>query len=422
MEKFLMIFTGFLIVSFILSELFYRLKYPRVMGQIIAGIIIGLPLFSGLIFPQGGFSAALASGQPSAVLIDMLSDLGIIFILLLVGLEINYTKLKTLSYDVLAIAALTILVPFAAGYYLMQLMGYPSIISLVVGAALAITAEGTTAMVLMELDKLNTKLGEIVLAAGVLDDLFGVVFLSMLLVFVPGNTSPDLLNSLGLDYSSGDNILIPFMIVLLELFVFVTLSFVMFRVFPPVIRYIQSEKSESTEFMTVLLGGLFIAVLSELLGLGTIIGAFIAGLIIQHAIGNKMEEEKMVEDLKLAGLSLFIPFFFIHIGLHFDLSSLFSNPLVFLLILSVALAGKIISALIAKPFTDLSWQQLYLVGWCMNSRGAVGLVIAGMSYSFFVEAGALDVFSSIVAMTALTTLILPLVLKYEISRHPSIMS
>ncbi|MBU4406761.1 MAG: cation:proton antiporter, partial [Candidatus Altiarchaeota archaeon] len=181
MESIIVVLGFFLLFSFVISEIFYRLRYPKVIGQIIAGIILGLPFLAGLIFAGGDYAAALAAGELPAVAIETLSGLGIIFLLLLTGLEINLEKFRKVSKDVALIGLSSAVIPFVLGFATIELLGSLGFINLqgyydlhftalVVGACLSLTAGGTKVMILMELKELNTKLGEIMLGAGILDE------------------------------------------------------------------------------------------------------------------------------------------------------------------------------------------------------------------------------------------------------------
>ena len=159
-------------VSLFFSEIFRRLKYPRVIGQIIAGIVLGVPLIKLLFTPEN-----LSD-------IGFLSELGIVFLLLLVGLEININKLKRSSKDALIIAISGAIIPFVFGFALMRHLGYSNLVGAVLGSALALTAEGSKLAILIETKVLNTRVGSIMLGAGILDDIFEVIFLALLLVYI----------------------------------------------------------------------------------------------------------------------------------------------------------------------------------------------------------------------------------------------
>ncbi len=127
----------------------------------------------------------------------------------------------------------------------------------------------------------------------------------------------------------------------------------------------------------------------------------------------------MVNVVKLIALGFIVPFFFVNVGLTFDLTTLLSNtPLITATIL-IAFFGKMIGTLIIKPVSTLNWKQLYYIGWAMNSRGAAELVIALIAVQYNLIP--LEIFSALVAMSIVTTLIFPPVLARGIKRNPGLM-
>jgi len=375
-------------VSFIFSEIFYKLKYPRVIGQILAGIFLGLPFIKPI------FSEEILMD------IEFLSSLGIIFLLLLVGLELNLEKLRRLEKDTLVIALFSVAIPFTLGFILIKAMGYSYITAFIVGAAFSLTAEGTKLKVLFDIRALNSRLGIIMLGAGILDDVFEVIFLSIVLV---------------LSHKSIIGILwLPVKILL-----FVILVVLFYRIFPYFLRGVQKERSRVALFSFVLLFAMLVAVISQKLDLGPIIGAFIAGIIIHLSEHRKYEYKEIVKEINAMTFALIIPFFFINIGLKFQLFSLTHNLWLTFMIVFVACVGKLLGALLATPFTDLTLQQTHLIGWGMNSRGAVELVIAGFALSNSLISS--ELYSSIVLMALLTTISFPFILKVIVSKDRSIL-
>jgi Kef-type K+ transport system membrane component KefB len=382
-ENLLLVLALCLFISFILSELFFRLKYPRVIGQIFAGIILSIPLFYRM------FNTEIING------INLLSDLGIIFLLMLAGMEINLRKLKESEKDAIFVAIFCAVIPFVLGYVFAVLIGYSKMIGVVLGAALSLSAEGTTLNVLMELGALNTKVGTITLGAGIIDDMFEIVFLSFVLI-------------------ASHKSFVQLALFPAKLLLFVAIVFMIYKIIPGFIRFIQREKSRITTFSSILLIGILIALLSQSLELGPIVGAFIAGLIIQLSNRNERDEIEIVQELKVMTFSLIVPFFFINIGMHMNFGSLIANIWLVLFVLIIAIVGKIGGALLAVPFTDLSLAQGYVIGWGMNSRGAVELVIAEIARANHLIP--IEVYSAIVIMAVVTTLIFPFIIKVYIKK------
>lgn len=378
-----------LAVSFVLSEIFFRFKYPRVIGQILAGIILGIPLFKVIFTPQ-----ALSD-------IAFLADLGIIFLLLLIGMQLNLDKFKKAKKDAIIIAFFCVLIPFIFGFILMKAVGYSNIVAFVVGAAFSLTAEGTKLKVLLDMKALNTKVGIIMLGAGILDDFFEVIFLSIVLILA--------------HKTFATLAWLP-----VKLVAFVVVVYVTYKLFPFILKIIQKERSRVATFSFILIFALIVAVVSKKLELGPIIGAFIAGIIIHLRDHRKYEYKENVKELEVMTFALIIPFFFINIGLHFDFSILTHSVWLTAMVLIVATVGKLLGALIATPITDLSLRQTHLIGWGMNSRGAIELVIAEIAR--INNLIPIEVYSAIVFMAIITTLIFPIILKIIISKDRKILN
>ncbi len=151
----------------------------------------------------------------------------------------------------------------------------------------------------------------------------------------------------------------------------------------------------------------------------------IAGAIIAFFIGvivptNAVEKKSWARHMENVLILTIIPFFFISMGLHFDLSSLFLDPILLILILVIAISGKLIGALLIKPFTNFKLKQLYLIGWGMNSRGAIELAIVLLAF----RTGLIPVglYSSLIIMALVTTIIFPFIITRMIKKNPQIMN
>ena len=380
MQDMLIVISIILAVSFVFSEIFFRIKYPRVIGQILAGMFLGLPFFSVLF--QGNVENEIA----------FLAELGIVFLLLLTGLEINLDKFKKAEKDSIIIALFCVLLPFILGFALMKAIGYSNLIAFIVGACLSLTAEGTSLKVLLDMRALNTKVGTIIVGAGIFDDIMGILFLSIVTFYASGDI--------------GQVLAFPFRIAL-----FVALAYLTYKLFPLGLRRVEKEHSGVSTFSFILLFGIIIATVSKFLSIGPIVGAFIAGIIIHLSEHKKGEHHETVKELRVMTFSLIIPFFFIYIGLQFQKAFplMLNNIWLAIMILLVATAGKLLGAVIATPFTDLSISQTHLIGWGMNSRGLIELVVAGIAFESKLIPP--EVFGSIVAAAIITTIIFPIVMK-----------
>ncbi len=384
-----------LIVAFVLGELFRKVGFPPVVGQILGGMLLGISVIKSILF----------SDEPSFLVVDFLSVLGIVFLLFLAGLEIDIEKIKETSRDSILVSFSSALLPFFLGFTFLTLLGYNFLTCLIFGGALMVTSEGTKVKVLMDMNALNSRLGAVMLAAGAIDDIFEVLFLSIVVVMAHGGSFADLAK-------------IP-----LELMVFVVVAFVFFKIISKVLPYLDKNgsKDETELFSMIVIFILVLAALSEVLQIGYLIGAIIGGFLLQISLRgiHKRHREDMVKVTKLITLGFIVPFFFANVGLNFDFSTFFSNVNLLLVTVAIAFLGKIVGTLVVRPLSNLGIKQLYYVGWAMNSRGAAELVIAliAMQYGLIPP----EIFSVLVAMSLITTLTFPFVLARGIRKNPGLM-
>jgi Kef-type K+ transport system membrane component KefB len=377
--------------AFLFNELFKKLNLPPVVGQIIGGLILGIPLLRAFVF-----QSSEATG-----IVDLLAVLGILFLLLLVGLEIDIEKIRQSSKEAVLISLSAAIVPLLLGFLFLRLIGYSVIASLVFGGALSVTAEGTTVKVLMDANALNTKLGAVIVSAGAIDDIFEVLFLSMVTI-------------VGFGGSVFQLVYLP-----VEFLVFAAVTFVLFRIVSKVLQRVERKGSDVELFSLVIIFVLVVASLSEALKMGYLLGAMISGFLLQISMKRlqKKDEEEIITATKLITLAFVVPFFFVNIGLNFNYDYLVGNMPLLLGTIAIAFLGKIVGTVIVKPFSKLSLKQLYLIGWGMNSRGAVELVIAllALNHGLITQ----RVFSALVAMAIITTLVFPFVLQHELKNNPA---
>ena len=385
-----------LIFAFILGELFKKVGLPAVIGQILAGISFGIPVFKDLLFGEAS----------SLLIIDFLATLGILLLLFLAGLEIDIGKVRETSRDSILISLSSAFLPFLLGFAFITVFfpEYGLLTALIFGGALMVTSEGTKVKVLMDLNSLNTRLGAVMLAAGAIDDIFEVLFLSIVVVIAKGGGPLELA------------------IVPLEIAVFVVIAFVSFKVIHKVLQHMDRNVGEETElFSVVMIFILVLAALSESLNVGYLIGAIVGGFLLQISMKgiSRRHRRNLITEIKLVALGFIVPFFFVNVGLAFDITTLFSNiPLVVATVM-VAFFGKMLGTLITKPVSGLSLKQLYYVGWAMNSRGAAELVIALIAVQFGLIPP--EIYSALVATSLITTLVFPPILARGIRNNPGLM-
>ncbi len=380
-----------LLITFLGSELAHKFKYPRVIGQLVISFILAIP------FIKEFFT------EDSIRIIHTLSELGVLFLLLLTGFKIDLHELNGNKKDASVIAIFAAVIPFLLGMGLAKFLGYSLTTGFVLGACMAVTAEGTKVAILLEMKKIKTRLANIMLGAGILDDIFEILFLGIIVMMARGATT-------------NNHILLIFS----KFLAFILFIYASFKLVPHLIAKLRNQSTKVPLLRAMIIIGLSIAVFSEFVGLGAVLGAFIAGIILQKSFfipGNRDLEAK---NLELFSFAFIVPFFFVSIGLNFDYQALINNPLLTLSVLGIATGGKLIGTFAAKPFTNLTWTQLNLTGWGMNSRGVMELILAQLAFS----AGLInvDLYSAIVFMAITTTTIFPFAFRRILKKHPDVMN
>ena len=338
-----------------------------------------------------------------------LTDLGIFFLMLLGGAELRVSELAKVSGRAFFIALSGMLIPLGCGFLLGWAMipdsPYKFPQSMFLGVAMSVTAVPASIRVFMDLGKLHTPAGQTIISAAFIDDMLSLVVLTVLtgLLSTGGVLESRALGALFL------NIGAYFVIVLL----------VRRWVIPRVRGVVQKFHTDEFPFSSLLIGGFAFATLAEALQLHFIIGAFTAGLFFEREYAGKKTFKKIKARLNSMTLGFMAPIFFASIGLHLDLGALSSVPGFVILLLFVAFLSKMIGAGVAARVLGHSKQDSLAIGVGMSSRGAVELVIANIA----MRAGLFEqpkpvpaiveyMFSAIVIMAVVTTVITPIALKF----------
>ncbi len=399
------------------GELFERLKMPPVLGELVAGIILG-----NLILINAGWSffEPLRATQVSegwAVILDGFARLGIIILLFEVGLESTVKGMMKVGPSSVLVAILGVIAPFILGFGASRLFikeiphelstivptGFSlNYIHLFIGAVLCATSVGITARVFKDLGKLQTKEARIILGAAVIDDVLGLIVLAIVSGVI---TSAEMGQPLAIRS-------IARLIVVSILFLGGSLAFGIF-VIPRLMKQLSKLQTGGVMFTSTLVFCFGLAYLANLSGLAPIVGAFAAGLVLEEVHFRGFREDIQIEQLIKPLSTFLVPIFFVMMGIQVRLET-FAN----LSILGLA-AGLTIAAIIGKQICGLGVLDRSLdrlsIGVGMIPRGEVGLIFAGIGRNLKVIDDAS--FSAIIIMVIVTTLITPPVMKWALSRH-----
>ena len=376
-EILLQIFLAFTAAR-LLGRLLERFGQPGVIGELLAGALLG--------------SAVLGLVEHSEFL-EVLSEIGVILLLFMAGLETHIEELTQSKASAGLVGLLGAALPFAAGLLVGPLFGFAGEETLFVATALLATSVGITVRVLRDLGFQGRRSVRIILAAAVLDDILGLLVLSVVTA-----------------YALGEGNWLEFTLLVVEAIVYVTVIGVFGPRLVARLGTVASGLSSALIFEAAVILMLGLSLVAEYIGLAAIVGAFLAGLVVAELKQHTEVEQKM-EPLAW----FFVPFFFVYIGTYLDLRA-FADSTVLLAVVvlsAVAMATKYLGATLGARREGA--QVAREVGVGMIPRGEVGIVVAGIALA----SGALgdEIYAAIIGMVLVTTVAAPFLIKAVYGRR-----
>lgn len=386
-----------LVTARIFGEIFERFKQPAMIGEIIAGIILG-PSLLNLIHRTEE--------------IRVISELGIFLLVIIAGLEINIDDiLKSLKGKNIIISLMAFFLPLISGWVIGYVFDQDLMTTVFIGLCVAITALPVSIRILMDLDKINSHVGQKIISIAIFDDVLALTILGILL------NVKDTDMSVGAVAKAGA-------VSVLKLLIFIALlsaAYILIKKITNRGNYLEESLNKLISFLKgkePLFAIFFVFVLlfstvTESLGLHFIVGAFFASLLISDSLighDNLRTIEKTTSNMAMGFLA---PIFFASIGLEFNVSSI-GNIGLLVAVVGVSYLSKILGGFIGGRLAGLERRVSFTLGIGLNARGIMELVIANIAY----KAGLInnEVFSILVIMGVLTTLTTPLMLKRTFQR------
>lgn len=368
--------------------LFKHIGQPGVIGEIVAGIVLG-PSVLGYFFPDV-FQALFP--PESLTNLELLSQVGLVLFMFVIGMELDFSVLKNKINETLVISHAGILVPFFLGivasywiyeeYAAAQTAFLP--FALFIGISMSITAFPVLARIIQERNMTKTSLGTLAIASAANDDVTAWCLLAVVIAIAKAGTFASALYAIGLT----------------ALYIII-----MFMVVRPFLKkvgevYANQEVINKTFVALILLILIISSTLTEIIGIHALFGAFMAGVVMPPSIGFRKVMMEKVEDIALV---FFLPLFFAFTGLRTEIGLINSPALwgVCLLLITVAVAGKLGGCAIAARLVGESWKDSFTIGTLMNTRGLMELVALNIGY----EMGVLppSIFVILVIMALVTT-------------------
>lgn len=387
-----------------LAEVMRRVGQPGVIGELLAGILLG-PTILGTVAPA--VSAFLFPPLAAQFhLLEVVSWLGMVLLLLLTGLQTDVRAMRNLGRAAFMASVFGMVVPFAGGLalgwalperYLVDPAGR-AIFAAFLATSMAISAIPVIAKILMDLDLIHRNVGMVILSAGVVDDTTGWIILSAIAGIAAGGT-----------FSAGA---IPMTLAWLVVFLAV-MRWVAHPVLSAAVRWMNEWSGAGGADLTLILGFTFLAsAVTEAVGIHAVFGAFIAGVVLRQVPRLRSTSINALELFVLSGLS---PIFFAFVGLKVDLWA-FTGWRLPALVVGVAIAGKLVGCYVGGRLGRMShWESLAL-GFGMNARGGMGLIVAviGLSLGLLTQ----EMYAAIVLVAVVTSFMAPFLLRWAMVRIP----
>jgi Kef-type K+ transport system membrane component KefB len=386
-----------LVAARILGEVFQRMGQPPLVGELIAGLLIGPSIF-GLVFPSTD--------------LHVLSNLAVFFLMFLAGLEMDPREIRRAGRSAIVISIIAFFIPLLSGTCASLLFGLATVQSLFMGLLLSITAVPVSAIVLMQFGVLNSRLGNTVITAAVVNDIMSLIVLSIILQVAADGGRGQL--HLGDIVVSAVNIAV-FLggIFLFDILLRKTAGWLQRKVKP----FFKKLQTKEAAFGVLLITAIAISLIAEDIGLHFIIGTFFSGLVIYKGIIGRLNFNKVYGTISAITFGFFAPIFFAVIGIEFSVQSLLNAVPLFLTLLGVAIVTKIAAGYIGAKIVGFSREVSLAIGFLMNGRGMVELVIASIGF----VAGVIDMtlFSIAIAIGLVTSILAPITSRPMVSSAKS---
>ncbi|WP_294830060.1 cation:proton antiporter [uncultured Lactobacillus sp.] len=380
---FLGMLSVILLATLIGGQFSARLKLPAVVGELLAGIIVG--------------PAVLNLVQPTEI-IKVFSDIGVIFLMFLAGLDSDLKTLKRLLRPSILVAGFGMIVPIIIAYVTGIIFAFSQVESLFLGLTFSATSVSISVAVLQEMERLQGKEGMTILGAAVADDLLSILLLSIVSGLTglsePGsNKGKDLILSL-----------------LTQAAFLILLVLVSVYVIPRLINLSQRLTLPVPETLVAMIIVVMASWGAEKVGFSNLIGAFFAGL----ALNRTSAQKTLKKNFTVIGYSSFIPIFFVSIGLDMSIKGILNDFILFLVLVIGSVFSKLVGAGLGAKLAGFSNSSSLLVGTGMVSRGEMALVVAQIGLTNHLLAPA--AYSTVIGAIIMTTVVSPFLLKWSISK------
>lgn len=369
-----------LLAAKIAGILSLRIGMPAVFGELLVGLTLGPSLFNIVELDKTT---------------KVIAEIGVVLLMFMAGMETDVDDMRRVGRPAFLTALGGMVLPIIGGTAAMLLFEADIKTAVLVGAVLMATSVSISAQTLRELGLMRTREGTVVLGAAIIDDVLGVLIFAVVMNLMLG--TGDLLTTV------------------LSMVLFIPVAWIVADKAMPYLRRFENRITQKETVLAILIAIiLFYAWSAEAFGsVAAIIGAYVLGVVIARHVDHHHVAH---EGVAAVGYGIFIPIFFVSIGLQANINDVVGAPLLVIVLTVLAVVTKLIGGALGARVGGIDWRNSWLVGAGMISRGEVALVLAGVALS----AGAIDtpIFSALIVMAVVTTLVTPPLLRIMAPKQP----
>ncbi len=369
------------VLTYTFGHLLSKFRIPSILAALFVGMALSYTPFAAFVHSIAAFESTFS----------FLADLGVLFLLFYIGLQIELGEMKKSSSDIMWLTVLNTTFPFLFGAAAMLLYGYGWAIALVVGMTRMPTAEAVIVPILDEFKMIKTRVGTFVIGAGVLDDIIEVVLVGIVSVWIGAKTGESHGGAIGL---------------LAGIFVFMLISWAFYRWIPQMIQKWEPENlSALMLFSLVVLFGF--GGFGEYVELGMVVGAITAGVIMRPLFEHEeMKGELLTKTTQTLSYGFFGVLFFFWVGFNADMEGFVQEPLLAIVLYLAGTLGKLFGVLLMVPMKKMGLKEAVIIGVGLDARLTTEIIVAQLLYS----AAIIDqkLFTALVAASSFTAITVPL--------------
>ncbi len=374
-------------LTYLLGYALSKFRIPTILAALFVGMALSYTPFSTFVYSIAAFESTFS----------FLAELGVLFLLFYIGLQIELGEMRRSSSDIIWLTVLNTAIPFVFGFIAMLAYGYGWIIALVIGMTRMPTAEAVIVPILDEFRMIRTRVGTFIIGAGVLDDIIEVVLVGIVSIWI------------GTKAGESHGGIAP---LLAGMSAFMLISWLFYRWLPRLIQYYKPENLSTLMIFSLVVvfgfGGL-----GEYVGLGMVVGAIVAGVIMRPLFdSDEQKGELLSKTTQTLSYGFFGVLFFFWVGFNADMQGFLAEPLLAIVLYLAGTVGKLVGVLLMVPMKKMRFKEALVVGIGLDARLTTEIIVAQLLFS--AEIIDLKLFTALVAASSFTAITVPLLFAFLI--------